>query len=45
MIYERCACASCEDQPGPLYDIGIYCINASRYLFRAEPEEVFAYAC
>jgi predicted dehydrogenase len=29
---------------GPLYDIGIYCINAARYLFRAEPEEVFAYA-
>jgi len=28
---------------GPLYDIGVYCINASRYLFRAEPEEVFAY--
>lgn len=27
---------------GPLYDIGIYCINASRYLFRAEPIEVFA---
>jgi len=27
---------------GPLYDIGIYCINAARYLFRAEPEEVVA---
>jgi predicted dehydrogenase len=27
---------------GPLYDIGVYCINAARYLFRAEPEEVFA---
>ena len=26
---------------GTLYDIGIYCINAARYLFRAEPEEVF----
>jgi len=25
---------------GPLYDIGIYCINASRYIFRAEPCEV-----
>jgi predicted dehydrogenase len=22
---------------GPLYDIGIYCINAARYLFREEP--------
>jgi predicted dehydrogenase len=29
---------------GPLYDIGVYCINASRYLFQAEPVEVFAYA-
>lgn len=28
---------------GPLWDIGIYCINASRYLLRAEPEEVFAF--
>jgi predicted dehydrogenase len=27
---------------GPLYDIGIYCINAARYLFRAEPESVWA---
>jgi len=27
---------------GPLYDIGVYCINAARYLFRAEPEEVWA---
>ena len=27
---------------GPLYDLGIYCINAARYLFREEPEEVFA---
>src|ERR1700704_6732970 len=28
---------------GPLWDIGIYCINASRYLFQAEPDEVFAF--
>jgi glucose-fructose oxidoreductase len=28
---------------GPLWDIGIYCINAARYLFRAEPEEVSAF--
>ena len=28
---------------GPIGDLGIYCINASRYLFRAEPEEVFAF--
>jgi glucose-fructose oxidoreductase len=27
---------------GPLYDIGVYCINAARYLFRDEPVEVFA---
>ena len=27
---------------GTLYDIGIYCINAARYLFRAEPTEVVA---
>jgi glucose-fructose oxidoreductase len=27
---------------GTLYDIGVYCINASRYLFRSEPEEVIA---
>jgi len=29
---------------GPLEDIGIYCLNAARYLFRAEPEEVVAFA-
>lgn len=29
---------------GPLYDIGVYCINASRYLFQSEPIEVFAMA-
>jgi glucose-fructose oxidoreductase len=27
---------------GPLEDIGIYCLNAARYLFKAEPEEVMA---
>ena len=27
---------------GPLYDMGVYCINAARYLFRAEPTEVCA---
>ena len=27
---------------GPLYDIGIYCINAARYIFGSEPTEVFA---
>jgi len=29
---------------GPLYDVGIYCINAIRYLFRAEPTHVTAFA-
>jgi len=29
---------------GPLEDIGIYCINAARCLFRSEPEEVIAVA-
>jgi glucose-fructose oxidoreductase len=29
---------------GTLYDIGIYCINAARYLFRDEPVEVTALA-
>jgi glucose-fructose oxidoreductase len=27
---------------GTLYDIGVYCINAARYLFRSEPIEVMA---
>jgi glucose-fructose oxidoreductase len=27
---------------GTLYDIGIYCINAARYIFQDEPLEVFA---
>ncbi|HUE70910.1 MAG TPA: Gfo/Idh/MocA family oxidoreductase [Pirellulaceae bacterium] len=28
---------------GSLYDVGIYCINAARYLFRGEPIEVVAF--
>lgn len=28
---------------GAIYDMGVYCINAARYLFRAEPMEVFAW--
>ncbi len=27
---------------GTLYDIGVYCINAARYVFRSEPKEVMA---
>jgi predicted dehydrogenase len=30
------------DGGGPLYDMGVYCINAARYLFRAEPLDVLA---
>jgi predicted dehydrogenase len=29
---------------GPVADIGIYCINAARYLFRDEPDQVYASA-
>jgi predicted dehydrogenase len=29
---------------GTLYDIGVYCLNAARHIFRAEPVEVFAYS-
>jgi glucose-fructose oxidoreductase len=32
-----------ETGGGTLYDIGIYCINAARYLFRSEPIEVAAF--
>jgi len=28
---------------GPLFDMGVYCINAARYLFREEPVEVSAF--
>ena len=35
---------SSEQGGGPLYDMGVYCINAARYLFRAEPTEVLALA-
>ncbi|MBY0358247.1 MAG: Gfo/Idh/MocA family oxidoreductase [Candidatus Obscuribacterales bacterium] len=31
-----------EHGGGPLYDIGIYCINAARYVFKEEPLEVTA---
>lgn len=32
-----------QEGGGPLWDIGIYCINAARYLFKENPVEVFAY--
>jgi glucose-fructose oxidoreductase len=32
-----------EHGGGSLYDIGIYCINAARYIFQDEPTEVFAW--
>jgi predicted dehydrogenase len=28
---------------GAIYDLGVYCINAARYLFQAEPQEVFGW--
>lgn len=31
-----------DEGGGTLYDIGIYCLNAARYIFRSEPEEVVA---
>jgi glucose-fructose oxidoreductase len=31
-----------EKGGGPVYDMGVYCINAARYLFQAEPAAVFA---
>ncbi|HZN94488.1 MAG TPA: Gfo/Idh/MocA family oxidoreductase [Myxococcales bacterium] len=33
-----------EKGGGVLWDIGLYCVNASRYLFGAEPTEVAAFA-
>jgi glucose-fructose oxidoreductase len=35
---------SIHEGGGPLYDLGVYCINAARHLFRAHPEEVLAVA-
>jgi glucose-fructose oxidoreductase len=29
---------------GPVYDMGVYCINAARYLLRAEPTSVTAFS-
>jgi predicted dehydrogenase len=31
-----------EHGGGSLYDIGVYCINAARYIFQGEPVDVFA---
>jgi predicted dehydrogenase len=33
-----------EKGGGPVYDMGVYCINAARYLFRAEPSEISAFS-
>jgi predicted dehydrogenase len=33
-----------ETGGGPLGDVGVYCINAARYITGEEPEEVFGYA-
>jgi predicted dehydrogenase len=32
-----------ETGGGALFDLGVYCVNAARYLFREEPIEVFAW--
>jgi glucose-fructose oxidoreductase len=29
---------------GPLYDVGVYCINAARYIFREEPIEAVCFS-
>lgn len=34
--------ASVETGGGPVYDMGVYCINAARYLFGDEPREILA---
>ncbi len=33
-----------EEGGGTVYDVGIYCINAARYLFRDEPTQVMAFS-
>jgi predicted dehydrogenase len=33
---------SAEKGGGPVYDMGVYCINAARYLFQSEPTAVLA---
>ncbi|MCU1302219.1 MAG: oxidoreductase domain protein [Candidatus Sulfotelmatobacter sp.] len=33
-----------EKGGGPVYDMGVYCINAARYLFQTEPIEVTAFS-
>src|SRR4030095_230059 len=33
-----------ETGGGALYDLGVYCINAARMIFDAEPNQVFAYS-
>src|SRR6202011_6199816 len=33
---------SAERGGGAIWDLGVYCINAARYLFRDDPVEVFA---
>jgi predicted dehydrogenase len=33
-----------QEAGGPIYDLGVYCINAVRHLFDDEPYEIFAYS-
>lgn len=32
-----------KDGGGPLYDLGVYCVNAARYLFSSEPTEALGF--
>ena len=41
---ENVRLAPIDQGGGPVFDIGVYCINAARYLFRDEPIEVTAFA-
>jgi predicted dehydrogenase len=43
-VHEGNVRLSASSGGGTLEDMGIYCINAARYLFRSEPTEVFAFS-
>ena len=37
------SCLKADIGGGPIHDMGVYCINAARYLFRADPVAVMAW--
>jgi glucose-fructose oxidoreductase len=43
-VHEGNVRLSASSGGGSLEDMGIYCINAARYLFRSAPTEVFAFS-